>query len=317
MDVVASLTHGEQYGVWVTLTLLFLVYAIVIFPLRYFAKRQKFRRQISSHLITSSYKLPEKLSPAELSYLFSPSIKKRHIIASLMQLLNDGLLVSKSHEGALGFSIGPRVDSMTALSDTYLIDSIEKNDNSMSFGQLVEGDVSYSVPNTRDKVSGSKVYVFWWLVRQGLRQRGVIVDRPVKAYFSVIITTLRNIFLLSILNLFTIQLLLLIFGGQIDIDSVISSIKHTTVWFFLFFPLEIVISFITVRFRGRLLGRGWILTAKKARLLGQFDAYREYVRLVQRGDVLFEHDEAKKRARSITQPYAVALGYARTPSNFV
>lgn len=313
MDAWTSLIDGEQYGVWVAMSVAYLLFAFVFYPVRYFLKQQKFRRQISTHLVTSVYNLPTELSPAELSYLFSPSVGKRQLYASLMQLTNDGVLHSSVEKGKLQFTIGPRVDTKMPLSSAYLLDILEQSGGALYVEGFTEGNMSYKLPNTHEKVDGSKNYVFWWVVREGLRQRGVIVKRPIEAYFTVI---LKSHIKLTLLSLFAVGLLhaaLMSGQGEISLDATGSLLLQTVFWFGVFFIPAFIVSFMSVRIRGKFLGRDWILTDKKQRLLNQFDAFREYVRLVHEGNVAFESDEAQRQAELRVLPFAVALGYAKPP----
>lgn len=313
MDVWTSFLEGEQLGVWVILSIIFAVFSFGFMPLLYLYRRNKFRTQISSHVVTSNYKLPEQLSPSELSYLFSPSIKKRHMVASTMQMLNDGVLVTHSKEGKLFFAIGPKVDSKISLADAFMLDTIESREDLPGIDDFLSGNTEYKVPNTNEKVEGSRNYVFWWLVREGLRQRDIVVRRPAKQYFMVELKTLLLLLGVSVLTIFTLQVMSMSLRGEIDFAASGDLLMRVVSWTLIFFPLLFLSAFIVVRIKGKLLGRGWILSGKKKRLLGQFDAFREYVRLVQLGKVSFENDDAEKSEKTRTLPYAVALGYAQIP----
>lgn len=315
MDVWTSLLEGERYGVWLIGSLFLLIFALVVCPFIYAYRQRKFRLQIANHVITNTYKLPQEITPAELSYIFSSSIKKRHVYASLMQLVNDGILSGVMHNGSYLLRIGPRVDSRMPLASAYVIDQVEQAEQLLP-EKLVDGNTSYTVSSTSEKVDGSKLYVFWWLIREGLRERGIIVSRPVKAYLSVVIKNQLKIVGCTILSVFSLQLLLMVIGGDIDLGATRNLLSQAFVGFAVTFPLTFLIAFFLVKIRGRFLGRYWVMTEKKRRLLNQFDAFREYVRLVQEGRAIFESDEAERRARLKTLPYAVALGYAEVPAQY-
>lgn len=316
MDVWTSLTSGEQYGVWFALSGVFIAYALILCPLRYAYKQRKFRYQISTHLVTSSYKLPEELTPAELSYLFSRSISRRHLNGSLMQLVNEGILSPLTSQGKLLFSMGPRVDSKIALSSAYLIDMVEGSEQPYAVHDFSDGTIVYRVPNTHEEVKGSKIYVFWWLVREGLRQRGVIVKRPLRAYFLIIFKTQLLTVIVSLLTVIILHAFIMTINGEIELEAIRQLLTNAAFWFGVTFIATFTVSAFTIRLKGQFLGRDWILTGKKKRLLNQFDAFREYVRLVQKGDVAFENNEAQRAAELRTLPYAVALGYALPPSAY-
>ncbi len=315
MDVWTSLSEGEQQGVWLLSSLFLFLFAFVVCPVAFSLRQRKFRARIANHIITSSYKLPEEMTPAELSYMFSSSIKRQHVFASIMQLTNEGILTGLMFKGMYMVRIGPRVDSKMTLASGYTIDTVENNEQIQPI-KLTEGSDTYTVPNTQEKVNGSKLYVYWWLIREGLRQRGVIVVNPVKAYVRVVLLAQVKLLMCTLATIAIIQLLIMMFSGDIDLGSVGGLLSTYFLWAVFTLPVTFVVGFIVVRIRGRFLGRHWILTEKKRRLLNQFDAFREYVRLVQEGSALFESEEAEKRAKLKTLPYAVALGYAKVPQQF-
>jgi hypothetical protein len=73
----------------------------------------------------------------------------------------------------------------------------------------------------------------------------------------------------------------------------------------------VLVTFLLLKFRGRMLGRDWIMTEKYRRYIGQMDAFREFVRLAHKGKLRFESKELRKESIAITRPYAIACGFIK------
>jgi hypothetical protein len=117
--------------------------------------------------------------------------------------------------------------------------------------------------------------------------------------------------MVSVFTVTIIRFLQMISSGEVDVERIMLSIgSGFTLWVMAVIPLFIV-SFVLLKYRGRMLGRDWIMTEKYRRYLGQMDAFREFVRLTHKNVLRFESKELRKESIASTRPYAIACGYIK------
>jgi hypothetical protein len=100
-------------------------------------------------------------------------------------------------------------------------------------------------------------------------------------------------------------------GGEVDAGRLLDSMRSSVLlWLMMLIPM-LFISFGLLKFRGKMLGRDWVMTKKYRRYLGQIDAFREFVRMTHKGNLKFESKELYTESLAITRPYAIACGYIK------
>jgi hypothetical protein len=107
------------------------------------------------------------------------------------------------------------------------------------------------------------------------------------------------------------RFLQMIDGGEVDVSRLMESLcAGAVLWLMMLVPM-LFISFGLLKFKGKMLGRDWVMTKKYRRYLGQIDAFREFVRMTHKGNLKFESKELYTQSIAITRPYAIACGYIK------
>jgi hypothetical protein len=257
------------------------------------------------------YKLPIKMTPVELAYIFSTKVKKPQLYATLLDLANKSIVVMQNKSGKTTVENGPKVSNELTSFELLLINQFHDKKNPVSTELVLSGFTSYET-NKRAIISGSRQYVFWWLLRDTLRRRQIIQIHLGRRYVKMLLTFGGiGSLIVSVLSVFFIRLLQMVNLGEVDgqqlVETIISGIH---LWLIALVPM-LLISFFLLKYRGKMLGRYWIMTDKYRRYLGQMDAFREFVRLTHKNKLRFESSDLRKESVALTRPYAIACGYIK------
>jgi uncharacterized membrane protein len=311
MSVIAALPAYNRVDDWLISLAGIVLFFFIFYPFYILFLRHRHTRRIKSQLVTSMYKLPIEMNPTELAYIFSTKVKRPQMYATLLDLANRSIVLMHSKKGVTTVEMGPKLDRNLRSSEKLLIKQIELKDAPANIEEIINGYTAYG-QNTNAKITGSRQYVFWWLLRDTLRKRGLIQANLSKRYavmllaFGVVANSI-----VSIVAVVAFRLLQMIVSGEVDLNRIGENIVSAAVFsLFLIIPM-LFVSFGLLKYRGRMLGRHWIVTKKYKRYVGQMDAFREFVRLTHKDELRFESKELKKESIALTRPYAIACGYIK------
>jgi hypothetical protein len=219
--------------------------------------------------------------------------------------------MNKKKSGIIHADIGPKVDKKLTNYEQFLMTPIEEADEDIAITRIIDGPGQYKLPSGY-LIKGSKQYVFWWLLRDTMRKKSLIKTEMWRKYISMIVSFgLMYSFVLIFASILAVRILRMLDTGELIIGDFVTSLENSfLLWAIVALPC-IAISFFLLRFRGRMLGRYWLLTPKYERYLEQFEAYREFVRLTHKGKLHFDSKTLEKESLAQTRPYAIAFGYAK------
>lgn len=290
-----------------------IMYFLVIYPLYVLFLRLRHSRRIKNQLVTSIYKLPIKMTPVELAYIFSSRVKQPQLYATLLNLANRSMLLMHSNKGKTTVQIGPKIDKNIRSFEYLLIDQIVNAGGSIDVDMVIEGHTNYENKKiSQETITGSRQYVFWWLLRDTLRRRNIIQAHLSKRYaLMIFMFGVIGSLAVVLISIVSVRLIQMIFAGEVDLGRIINSTSSAlSLWGIVVLPM-LFISFGVLKYRGRMLGRHWIMTKKYKRYVAQMDAFREFVRLTHKDKLRFESEELKKESIALTRPYAIACGYIK------
>ena len=289
------------------------IFFFIMYPLYILFLRFRHSRRIKNQLVTSMYKLPIVMNPVELAYIFSTKVKKPQLYATLLNLANRSILIMHNKKGKTTVEIGPKVDKDLRSFEKFLIEQISQSTDPVDTEIVMNGYANHILKSKKtEKVSGSKQYVFWWLLRDSLRNRKIIQTKLSKRYALMIFMfgVLGSLGVLVVSIVF-LRLIQMINAGEVDLGRISSSFGSALLlWVIIIIPM-ILVSFGLLKYRGRMLGRHWIVTDQYKRYVGQMDAFREFVRLTHKDKLRFESKELHKESVALTRPYAIACGYIK------
>jgi hypothetical protein len=296
---------------WTVAAIALIVVYLVLYPSYVLVTRRKHTRRISGQLVTKSYKLPQQLSPTELAYLFSTKVNRSQLYATLLDLSNRSILTMKKKNSKTHTGIGPKVETSLKEYERVLVRTIEQADEDIAITRVIDGPGQYELPSG-ELINGSKQYVFWWLLRDTMRKNNIIKTDMLRQYSSMILSLgLLGSFAIVLASTLGASIFSMLENGELLVGEFAWSIgRGFIIWILVALPC-IIVSFFLLRFRGRMLGRYWLLTPKYERYIEQFEAYREFVRLTHRGKLHFDSKLLEKESIAQTRPYAIAFGYAK------
>ena len=296
---------------WLIAGIALAVCFLLLYPVYILYLRILHSRRIASQLVTSSYKLPLRLTPVELSYIFSTKINNSHMFATLLDLTNRGILIMNESQGKKTVKLGPKIEDNLLPFEKMLVGYVHQAGAPMDVRFLLKGSTTY-VLKSGDRIQGSRQYVFWWLLRQSLRDKKIIEKSMTGRYTKILIQfAVLGGLIASVVPLLSIRVLQMLHKGEVDISSLTESLCNGLLFWAISIAPLLIISFALLRFRGKMLGREWLMTKHSYHYLGQLDAYREFVRLVHKGKLRFDSKNMEKESKAETRPYAIALGYIK------
>jgi hypothetical protein len=251
------------------------------------------------------------MSPAELAYIFSSKVKRPQLFATVLDLANRSIVLIHKSQGKLTVVNGPRVDSGLKPFELLLLSNIHGIEDPVNLDSVTDGFTSYKEKNGT-KIDGSRQYVFWWILRDTLRNRKIIQTHLTKRYaYMLFMFGVVSSFVAIELIIIITRLLQMISGGEVGIDRLISSAgSGLSFWLIAVLPM-LIVSFGLLKFKGRMMGREWVMTDHYKRYLSQIDSFREFVRLTHKDKLKFESKELHKESIALTRPYAIACGFIK------
>lgn len=303
MEILASIfTEGrfEDRAAAVVALISFygLFYPITVIVTRHISKN-RIRRQI----VTSAYKLPLHLSPAELSYIFTSKVNQNHIMATLLDLANRSLIILEKKEGKIVAKLGPRVGNKLAIHEKLLIDRIGE-DKSVPLADFTDG-----LSGVDGLKRETKQYHFWWSLRSNMQRERIINSGMKTVYLKMILSYgLLLSLLICCFSAISITIVRMMRVGEIESGQIFTAVVEIICfWFIILIPI-LVLSFGLLKMRAKNLGRYWLITDKNKRYLPQIIAFREFVLLTHSNKLKFESPTLKAKAKAETRAYAIALG---------
>jgi hypothetical protein len=311
MSALAAIGAQLKESDWLlALAGLFIAY-FVIYPLYIVLLRYSRMNRIKKQTVTSVYKLPFAITPAELAYIFSTKVKREQLYATLLHLANRSVVLIHKKNGKLTVENGPKIESDLQPFETLLLNQIYRKLDPVDAEKVLTGFTSYSLQNGT-KINGSRQYVFWWLLRDALRNRNIIQRHLNKRYVGMLMVFgAIGSLIVSVLTVTAVRTVQMVDAGKISIEEIGTSISSSiSLWIIAVIPM-VFVSFILLKFRGRMVGRDWIMTEKYRRYMTQMEAFRAFVKLTHNDALKFESKELKKEALAVTRPYAIACGFTR------
>ncbi|MBP6962650.1 DUF2207 domain-containing protein [Candidatus Saccharibacteria bacterium] len=294
----------------VPFALLALFGAIFILPIIILRKKYFISRRLKKTPITAEYLSPLDLNPAEIGYLFDGKLKELEVGATIIHLIQRGLLHVKKVDEKKRIFAGPRIDDSLKSYEKKLIEATD-NPDGVTAEVLVRRFTTHKNDSFSFQVMARET-VFTQFVHSDLSRRQFVRDRFM----------LR--FLFSSFKIFimvSIFLIYLPFAGAWAYGAVINGatdsemlIKLLVGAFFIsiyfFIPL-FVISVILNYYRAKIVGRQWLITEKLKRHWPQIVGYRQYVKMLENNNLKFNAKSLAEHSKTTSLPYAVALGFVK------
>jgi hypothetical protein len=312
-NLFATIDFTRSDDMRVAALVLFVVY-FVIYPTVVILERNRHARRIKTQLVTSIYKIPLNLTPVDMAYLFSPRVKKSQIYATVIDLVNRGVLRSEGSKTDIKLAIGPRVDNELKTYEKMLVKLVEMHGPTVKLETLLTGETTFKTTDG-ERIGGSREYVFWWLVRESLRDEGYI-HRHMGIYYLKMLIVFGGLWSLfiAITSTVTYRFIVMLQSGEIDLSQLVNAATQSSALWVMVLPVLLVGSFFLLKFGGKMRGRKWVMTHKTEHFLKQICAFREFTRLSLKGRLRFESKELREESISATNAYAHAFGYKRLDS---
>jgi hypothetical protein len=305
-------TVGE-YKVSLLLYVTILFIGLIIFiPLILFRKWYFNRKRIKNSVITADFEPPSKLSPAEIQYLFGGVEHDRIIGATIIHLVQRGVLHMRRVDGEKKVFPGPK-ETLNLKQHEKMLVVIAEKENGISAAAMIASPIAFTDEETQINATTISEYI-----HHSLREQKLIEEKNVNKFFiDSIKVSAWLIFSLVWWPLFLFWFLSVLLASSSDISSIVDFIQVIAITSAsLAIPITIASIFI-VKWRARLIGRRWMSTTKLIRLWPQLMGYRHFVKLTERDRLKFETEKLKDESNKDILPYAVALGFIKDWRNII
>ncbi len=297
---------------FVAITLFSLIFLI---PFSLFGKWFFYRRRLKKQVITAEYEPPLGFNPAEIGYMFDGKLGEREIGATVIHLVQRGLLHIKRVNGEKRIFAGPRVDEHLKVYEKKIISEADIEEGATA-QQLI--DRYMSVSSGKMQVGMSRRIVFTQLVHSDLYRKQYVKGSYLKHFlFNAFKMYLLLCAVLIFIPFITVWFLLTLQNGAFDFLMLFSVVFGSFIFSWILF-LPFFLSACALEYvRGRITGRQWIVTPKLARMWPQIVGFREYVKQVENERLEFYSEQLEEKTKNDLLPYAVALGFVKNWRNII
>lgn len=283
---------------------------IIITPLALFRRWYFYRRRLKKHVITAQYESPLDLTPAELGYLFDGRLRDREVGATIIHLLQRGLLHTKKTEDGNRIFSGPRIDDHLRSYEKKLIEESDVEEG-IKGEDLLSRFIGIHTQDFNIPVA-TKTHVFTLLVHDDLQKKSYVKNRSLLAFLwgswrisAFLCFVILYVPLVLLWGYQTLQ------SGTVDLVQLGMVLVLATIISSVFFLPFLIVGMILNYYRGSIVGREWMITPKLERLWPQIVGYRQYVQLVEADRLDFDNERLKKISRNDALSYAIALGFVK------
>ena len=278
-----------------------------VLPAILFRKWYASRRRLQINLITSEFDPPAKLTPAEVQYLFGGINKQRITAATIIHMVQRGLLHMRKVDNKKMLYVGPRVSDKLLSWERMLISRIE-SEHGIDPNKVLDNPIAFvdkEIDDSHTEASTLSDYI-----GESLQNRGLIKGKGVNSFF---LDALKGMFvLLLFLVWWPVGLYWFMFLIESSASDFSSVQDFTTASAIITLALSIplyVFSVFFVKWRAQLLGRRWMSTDRLTRLWPQIIGFRSFVKLTEKNSLKFDSEELQKSSSKDILSYAVALGF--------
>ena len=274
------------------------------------------RRRLTRNRITGAYVPPLALSPAELSYVFNKYLKPKDVAATVIDLVQRGLLHVRKIEHRKYVFIGPQVSDSLKPHEKIIIKHVDPV-HGTSVRQLLESHVSHPDERLSDTFVPKDVamnnMVANYMVEQGylrvstLKQKTLYCARVFGVYVVALVWIPLVVSVLTSLSL----------SGAGDFSSLGDIAVLFVVATLLFIVPLVIATVLTVYFRSRWAGRVWAAGPKLARHWVQTVSYRQYTHLSENDRLEYRSERLEKASKKEILPYSVAFGFVSNWQNIL
>lgn len=292
------------------LLLLIVFGAVIIMPFAVFRRWYFYRRRLKKNIITAEYEPPLGLNPAELGYMFDGKLREQEVGATIIHLLQRGLLHIKKVDGVKKIFSGPKIEDSIAAYEKKLIEEAD-NPDGITADELMSRFTSFKSKNMNAPMV-SREFMFTQYVHADLQKKQYVRGSYWKRFISGALKITIQLFLIFVyMPLFGVWCLFSLQEGIADLATLGVLLVFAFFFCLVFFPAFFMAGIVLNYMKGRIVGREWIITPKLKRLWPQIVGFRQYVRLVENDRLEFQAKHLAEVSKNDTLPYAVALGFVK------
>jgi hypothetical protein len=295
-------------GIPALLIILVVLYIIIYLPIKFvvnvvaFSKARADRvHKLHSNVVVAEYEPPEKLSPAEIGYLFDNKLNIEEVFATIVSLEQQGLITTTEKDEKLILSNVEPVNSNLSEFDKSIINQF-KNSNDINIGPLrierspvalrtIKDNQVIDYKLLKNLVRGSEN-----VLRDGLRTKGYLksVKEQIK---SLLIRLIPFMFGLMCLTIYSFH------------PKSIGETIGLTIFLLFFAPFYFVVAVFLLNSYQKIAGDPWSGTQKLKDLWPEIEGYRQYIKAVEEDRLKFESENTKGIIKNKILPYGIALGF--------
>jgi hypothetical protein len=297
----------------VLLVILVVLYILIYLPIKFavnvvaFSKAKADRvHKLHSNVVVAEYEPPEKLSPAELGYLFDNKLNIEEVFATIISLEQQGLITTIEKDGKLILNhVEPVTNSMSEF-EKSIINQFKNNGNikpgDINIGPLkIEGS-PIALRSIKDnevidfKLLKNLVWRTENVLRDDLRKKGYLKSKK-EQMRSLLIRLIPFMFGLLCLTIYIFH------------PKSIGEAFELTFFFSFFAPFYFVVAAFLLNSYQKIAGDPWSGTQKLKDLWPEIEGYRQYIKAVEEDRLKFESENTKGIVKDNILPYAIALGF--------
>jgi len=287
-----------------------LVGLLFIFPAVLLRRKYFIARRFKKNRITAEYVAPLSLNPAEIGYLFDGKLKELQVGATIINLIQRGLLHVKKVDNNKRIFTGPRIDDNLKTYEKKLIEATEDSEG-VSADILISRFTTNKTDNFSMQVLARET-VFTQLVHSELSRQQYVRDAFM---FRFLLYSLKIYLILAVLVIYLPFVSAWLFGavynGATDTEMLIDLLIGGFFISIYFFAPLYVFSMLINYLRARVVGREWLINTKLKRFWPQIVGYRQYIAMLEGESLKFSTRSLAESSKDSSLPYAVALGFVK------
>jgi hypothetical protein len=300
----------ELTGLPALLVFLILLYVFIYMPLKIIVKifahakvKTDRLQKLNSNVVVAEYDPPEGLTPAELGFLFDNKLGIGEVYATILTLEAQGLVTLVEEGGKLNIQqVQPASKDLRDF-DKAVLNILANKDNSISVGALtIEGAPELLRSNNKVKAINKKLLKNITRSAELALRKELQTQGYLKSTKDQINSLLRRLVPLMMALIF-----LTVYTSHPK--SINAAAEITILLLIVFSPAYFLVAVFLLSAFQKVAGDPWSGTQKLKQVWPEIEGYREYIKVVEAGELQFESENAKQVIKNKNLPYAIALGF--------